>query len=111
MCWAAGSGFVLARPASESPELVELDEDPELPFELFELPELELPQAATPTAQTADMSATACTAVVLRVIFSIVDNLPRTLSSGHATRGGFDRAEPRSLFPVARVSAGAITSR
>jgi hypothetical protein len=49
MCWALGSGFVLASPAVESPEL-ELDDEPELLLgllELPELPELELPQAAT----------------------------------------------------------------
>jgi hypothetical protein len=96
MCWALGSGFVSARPASESPELLELDEDPELPLELPELPELpelELPQAATATAHTAATAASRIAPAVLRVIFSIVRNLPRT------------------IFPVGRVSAGAITSR
>jgi hypothetical protein len=90
MCWALGSGFVLARPASESPELLELDEDPELPLELPELPELlepELPQAATATAHTAAMAAIRSAPAVLRVIFSIVRDLPRTCRTSHATHG------------------------
>jgi len=95
MCWALGSGFVLARPASERPELVALDEDPELALELFELPE-ELPQAATTTAHPAAITASRSAAVVWRVIFSIVHNLPRTCR--------------KSMRP-AGVSAGAITSR
>jgi len=80
MCWALASGFVLARPASESPELLELDEDPELPLELPEVPELpdpELPQAATATAHTAAIAASRSAPAILRVIFSIVHNLPR----------------------------------
>src|SRR5690348_4884883 len=111
MCWALASGFVLARPASDSPELLELDEDPELPLELFELPEPELPQAATATAHTAAITATRSAAAVLRVIFSIVRDLPRTCRTSHATHGGSDRLKPPGLFPVARVSAGAMTSR
>jgi hypothetical protein len=115
MCWALGCGFVLARPESESPALLELDEDPAAPLELFELPEPELPQAATTTAHT-DIAASRSAAVVLRVIFSIVHNLPRTCRQAmppgaDPIRGRSDRPEPRSLFPIAGVSAGAITSR
>jgi hypothetical protein len=100
MCWALASGFVLARPASESPELLELDEDPELPLELPEVPELpdpELPQAATATAHTAAIAASRSAPAILRVIFSIVHNLRVP--------------EQQRLFPVGRVSAAAITSR
>jgi hypothetical protein len=81
MCWALAFGFVLARPASDSPELLELDEDPELPLELPEVPELpdpELPQAATNTAHAAAIAASRSAPAVFDVIFSIVHNLPRT---------------------------------
>ncbi|MGZ4196508.1 MAG: hypothetical protein ACXVSJ_08785 [Solirubrobacteraceae bacterium] len=74
----------MARPASESPELLELAEDPELPLELLELPEPELPQAATVTAQAAVTSAIRSAAAVVRVIFCMSTRPPAYLSSGHA---------------------------
>src|ERR1700761_8430953 len=82
MCWALPSGLVLARPASESPELLVLDEDPVLPLELPEPPEPELPQPATAAAHTAAVAASRSAVTVLRVIFGIVHYLPRTRATG-----------------------------
>jgi hypothetical protein len=96
MCWALASGFVLARPTSDSPELLEPEVDPELPLELFELPEPELPQAATATAHTAAITASRSVPAVLRVIFSIVRDLPRTCRTSHATSGVHDRLSHRA---------------
>jgi hypothetical protein len=110
MCWALASGFVLARPASESPELLELDEDPELP-EVPELPEPELPQAATASAHTAAIAVSRSVPAVLRVIFSIVRDLPRTCRQAMRLMADAIRLEPPSLFPVVRVLAGVMTSR
>jgi hypothetical protein len=84
MCWALGCGFVLARPASESPELLALDEGAEAPPELLEP---ELPQAATMTAHTVVMSATAIVAAVLRVIFCTSTIPPAYLLSGRNPGG------------------------
>jgi hypothetical protein len=114
MCWALASGFVLARPASESPELLELDEDPELPLEPPEVPELpepELPQAATASAHTAAIAVSRSVPAVLRVIFSIVRDLPRTCRQAMRLMADAIRLEPPSLFPVVRVLAGVMTSR
>jgi hypothetical protein len=90
---------VLARPASESPELLELVDDPELPLELFELPEPELPQAASVTAQAAVISAIRTAATGLRVIFCISTRPPAYLWSGHANPA-IDRRQPPSLLPI-----------
>jgi hypothetical protein len=111
MCCALGCGFVLARPASESPELVALDDEPELPLELFELLEPELPQAATTTAHTAAMSASRNAPAALPVILCMFKT-SRVPLFRPCVFSECDHRTPRSLLPVARrVSARAITSR
>jgi hypothetical protein len=74
MCWADASGFVTARPASDS---FGAEFGFAVPFEagleLFEAdPEVELPHAATAAADTTRTSA----ATILRVIFCTSTNLP-----------------------------------
>jgi hypothetical protein len=110
MCWALGSGFVLARPASESPELFELAEDPALPLALFELLEPELPQAATVTAQAAVRSASRIAVAVLRVIFCMSTRPPAYLFRPCEPKRS-DRLSRAASYQSRRVSARAITGR
>ena len=105
MCWAPASGFVLARPASESPELLELDEDPELPLELSELPEPGF-HRPPPRPHTPPLSVRVeAPQPFARDLLHRSPDLPRTCRTGHATHGDAIAWSHRSLFPVGRVSA------